>query len=396
MMGVRGPIVTGSVILGAVLALPAAAVASNGTKPRIPVDWSGAPCMTIVDRSADAGLHLPYMVSQEDTDLTPDEVEDSRTHQFFALCRSRDPQSFLPRWITQADVDAAAAVGAAPDMVEPDDVFETSTEWDDCWYRINADDDRRPITFAAAAAGVDWDTTAVPVGTYVIEAYTWEPALNIWSGRPGVVKVVDDPDLDSSGPALAIENTEEVLNKNEPLEIHGCLSAMDGSTITAYWGKAEPEVMWVPFIEDDPASGESFAVEFLPPEELAGESAMIRVDITDPMDRSYTHYMRELVIVLGTEGPGSCMDGGGFIGGAGCGSSGTSDGSGSEAGSVGDETAGSGAGSSGNDSGTPGQDAGDDGTPTGCGGCRAAGSGAPVGMGLSLLGLLGLRRRRSR
>ena len=76
-------------------------------------------------------------------------------------------------------------------------------------------------------------------------------------------------------------------------------------------------------------SGESFAVEFLPPEEVAGESVMIRVDITDPMDRSYTHYMRELVIVLGTEGPGSCTDGGGFIGGAGCGSSsGGSEGSG--------------------------------------------------------------------
>jgi hypothetical protein len=59
------------------------------------------------------------------------------------------------RAVTQADIDAAAAVGAAPDMVDPEDVFETNTEWEGCWYRINADDDRRPITFAAAAAGVD-------------------------------------------------------------------------------------------------------------------------------------------------------------------------------------------------------------------------------------------------
>jgi MYXO-CTERM domain-containing protein len=382
------------VVLGAALALlPASAVASNGTKPRIPVDWTGAPCLTVVDRSAAPVLHLPYMVSLDDVDLTPDEVEDSRTHQFFAFCRARDPQTFLPRWITQDDVDRAAAVGAAPDMVDPDDMFETSTEWEGCWYRINADDDRRPITQAQAAMGVDWDTSAVPAGTYTIEGYTWEPALNIWSPRPGVVKVVDDPDPAQSAPAIAIENTEEVLNKNEPVTIHGCVSAMEGSTVTAYWGRAEPEVSWVPFIEGEPVSGESFAVDFLPPEELAGESAMIRIDVTDPMDRSYTHYMRELVIVLGTVGPGSCTDdGGGFIGGAGCDGSGTSGGSGDvETGSGADESAGESAGSS---SGPAGQDGGSDGSGGGEGcGCRAEGSGAPAGAGLLLLGLVGLRRR---
>lgn len=375
----------------ALVAVPAAA--SNGTKPRIPVDWTGAPCLTIVDRSVQPVLHLPYAVSQDDTDLTPDEVSDSRTHQFFALCRARDPQSFLPRWITQADIDRAAMVGAAPETVDPDDVFETSSEWADCWFRITADDDRRPITLAQAAEGVDWDTSAVPAGTYVVEGYTWEPALNIWSGRPGVVKVVDDADPASSAPALAIDNTEEVLNKNEPVTIHGCVSAMEGSTVTAYWGLAESEVTWVPFVEGDPVSGESFAVDFMPPEELAGESSMIRVDVTDPMGRTYTSYMRELVIVLGTEGPGSCTDeGGGFIGGAGCGGSSGTDGSGgSEAGSAGDETAGS----DGTTSGGPGgQDGGDTGGGEGCGCRAAAGPAAPAGAGLLLVGLLGLRRRR--
>lgn len=381
------------VLCGIAVGLPAVALASNGTKPRIPVDWTGAPCLTIVDRSADPVLHLPYMVPQEDTDLTADEVEDSRTHQFFAFCRARDPQSFLPRWITQADIDRAAAIGSAPDMVEPEDLFETSTEWEGCWFRITADDDRRPITFAAAAAGVDWDTSTVPAGTYVVEGYTFEPSINIWSGRPGVVKVVDDPDPAQSAPALAIENTEEVLNKNEPVVIHGCLSAMEGSTVTAYWGKAEPDVTWVPFLEDDPVTGDSFAVDFLPPEELAGESSMVRIDITDPMNRSYTHYMRELVIVLGTEGPGSCVDdGGGFIGGAGCGSSSSGgDASGTDAGSVGDETAGPG-GSTG--ASTAGQDGGDGSGGEGCG-CRSQGSGGGAAAGVLLLGLLGLRRRRS-
>lgn len=389
------------VLCGVVAGLPAVAAASNGTEPRIPVDWTGAPCLTIVDRSADAVLHLPYMIAQEDTNLTADEVEDSRTHQFFAFCRARDPQSFLPRWITQDDIDRAAAVGAAPDMVDPEDVFDTSTEWDGCWLRITADDDRRPITFAAAAAGVDWDTSTVAAGTYVVEGYTFEPAINIWSGRPGVVKVVDDPDVAQSAPALAIDNTEEVLNKNEPVVIHGCVSAMEGSTVTAYWGEAAPDVTWVPFIENDPVAGDTFAIDFLPPEELAGESSMIRVDITDPMDRTYTHYMRELVIVLGTEGPGSCMeDGGGFIGGAGCGGSSSGDASGgTEAGSVGDETAGPAGSTGASSAGQDGGGSGDDSGGQGCG-CQVqrsgTGSGTGAAAGVLLLGMLGLRRRRSR
>lgn len=382
--------------MAGLVALPAAA--SNGTKPRIPVDWTGAPCLTIVDRSVDPTLHLPYAIAQEDVGLTDDEVEDSRTHQFFAMCESFDPQSFLPRWITQDDIDRAAAKGSAPAMVDPDDVLETSTEWAGCWLRITADDDRRAITFANAMAGVEWDTTSAPAGTYLVEGYTFEPALNIWSPRPGVVKVVDGPDLAASAPALAIDNTEEVLNKDEPVVIEGCVSAMPGSTITAYWGLAEPEVQWQPFIEDDPVVGESFAVELLPPEELVGNSAMIRVDVTDPMGRSYTNYMRELVIVLGTVGPGSCTDDGGFIGGPGCG------GDSGDSGSSVDDTSGDGSGASDStgseatgEDGPPAQDGGDDSGSQGCG-CTSTGPGRMGGpasaMWLLGLGLLGLRRRR--
>jgi len=378
---------------GLLLAAPLAH-AGNGTKPRIPVDWSGAPCMTIVDRSVTPELHIEYQIPQEDIDLTKDEVVDSRTHQFFALCRSHDPQSFLPRWITQDDIDRATLVDAAPPSIEPEDVFETSREWAGCWERINADDDRRPITEAAAAAGVNWDTTAAPAGTYVLEGYTWEPALNIWSRRPGVVKVVDQPELSASGPALAVTNEEEVINKNESVVLEGCVSAMEGSTITGYWGMADDEVDWQPFIEDDPVSGETFAVELSPPEELSGESVMVRIDVEDPMGRSYTNYMYELVIILGSDGPGCSEGGGGFIGGAGC-----SDDTGSDD-TGGSDDAASGTTGATEDTGsattTPAADDGSDGGlgREGCS-CRASGSGrgAPVALGLGLLGLLGWRRR---
>ena len=374
------------------LLLASPAFAGNGTKPRIPVDWSDAACMTIVDRSSSATVHLSYSITQEDTELTADEVEDSRTHQFFSLCRAHNPQTFLPRWITQDDIDRAVMVESAPDSVDPEDIFESNSEWAGCWHRINADDDRRPITFAAAAAGIDWDTAAVPAGTYVVEAYTWEPPLNIWSRHPGVIKVVDSPDLAASAPALAVSNEEEVINKNESVVIEGCVSAMEGSTVTAYWGMAASDIEWQPFVEDDPISGNTFQVELTPPEVLAGESVMIRVDVQDPMGRSYTSYMHDLVIVLGTDGPGDCEDGGGFIGGAGC------EDTGSATGGSGDATGGSDDGTTTDTDGTggttpPSQDGGDDGGG-GCA-CRSSSSGTPGIAGLALLGLLGWRRRRS-
>lgn len=384
-MGTKIAIVVGAgVTLGAPLAH-----ASNGTKPRIPVDWSGAACMTVVDRSADPVAHLPYAIPQEDTEITGDEVDDSRTHQFFSFCHGRDPQTFLPRWITQDDVDRAAAVGAAPDMVEPDDLMETAADWAGCWERITPDDDRHPITFEAAAMGVDWDTSALPAGTYTVEAYTWEPPLNIWSLRSGVVKVVDSPTLEDSGPALAVSSTEIVINKNQTATVEGCVSAMEGSTLDAYWAFASPDVEWVSFLEGDSISGETFAIDFDPPEEAAGESVLIRVDVVDPMGRSYTAYMNELVIVLGTDGPVDC-DGGSFIGGAGCeddtgGNTGTGDDTGT-GGATGDGSGGDSAGT------TAGQDGGDGGGG-GCA-CTVDDRERPYAAGLLGLLLLGLRRRR--
>src|SRR5688572_6975345 len=86
---------------------PLSVLAGNGAKPRTLVDWNDAPCMTLVDRSQDALVHLAYDVPNEDVGVTPDEVEDSRTHQFFATCRTAVPLDILPSWITPTDVAAA-------------------------------------------------------------------------------------------------------------------------------------------------------------------------------------------------------------------------------------------------------------------------------------------------
>jgi hypothetical protein len=45
---------------------------------------------------------------------------------------------------------------------------------------------------------------------------------------------------------------------------------------------------------------------------------MLRVDVTDPMGRSYTTYMTETINVVDLDNPMSCAEGGGFIGGEHC------------------------------------------------------------------------------
>lgn len=367
-----------------VLMLAPAAEAGNGPEPRTPVDWTGAPCMTIVDRSVSATVHLDYAIPMEDTELTADEVEDSRTHQFFAFCRALDPQTYLPRWITQADVERARAIGIAPDKVNARNIMESNADWSDCWHRINSDEDRRPITYAAADEGIDWDTTELDAGTYVIEGYTWEPPLNIWSSRTGVIKVVDDPDPALSPPAVGIANTQDVIDQSGTVSIEGCASAQEGSTVTAYWGLPAGEVTWQPFIDNDPVLGESFAFEFDPPEEVVGESVMIRVDITDPSGRSYTHYMRDQIFVLGDPYPPQC-EGNVFVDPE-CNETGTS--GDTETGDA-DSTSDTGMASS-----TGPEQQGEDGGNGGCGGCRMQHPGSPYASGLLLLGLVGLRRRR--
>ncbi|MEM9457813.1 MAG: hypothetical protein AAGF11_26780 [Myxococcota bacterium] len=342
--------------------------------------------MTIVDRSVTATVHLEYAVPMEDTELTDDELEDSRTHQFFGFCRGLDPQVYLPRWITQADVDRATDMGIAPGNIEPANILESNTDLAGCWHRINADDDRRPITFAAADEGLDWDTTDLAAGNYLIEGYTWEPPLNIWSSRTGVIKVVDNPDPAASAPALGINNTEEVLDLGDTVTIEGCVSAEQGSTLTAYWALPEGEATWRPFIENDPVPGETFAVEFDPPEEAEGEPVMIRVDVTDPSGRRYTNYMRDLLYVLGEPDLPDCEEENVFVA-AGCDETGSETGtSGTSTGHV-DPTSGMGTTTSG-----PGQDGGDD-AGGACGGCRVRDRGAPAWAGLLLLSLMGRRRR---
>lgn len=392
-----------AVVLGA----PALAYAGNGTHPRTPVLWEPAPeCLTIVDRTVDAKLTFNYTIPYEDTEPTADEVDDSRRHQFLAFCHGHSRQEPLPVWIAGADVTVSADKGLIdPADVKPEDVLETSTLWKDCWYRVTGDDERRPITFAEAAKPVVWDTSMLPVGPYVLAGYTWEPAFNTWWERSGVIKVIDDPDPAASPPALALSNGEEIKFSNEILTLRGCLSAMDGSTITGSWSRTDGESLdWQVFASDVPVSGEEFELDFTPPPESVGESIAFKVEITDPMDRRFTAHMDFLATILpGDDETGGCGDSGmSFIGDPNCGSS---SGSSSEASGGAASSGGTGdsADLTGGSTGAAGSSGGSDETgpgeqPQGKDGCGCVAGGGAGSLSLSSLvlglGLL-LRRRRA-
>jgi hypothetical protein len=281
--------------------------ANDGISPRTPVLWEAPPCKQRVDRSVDAVLHLPYAIPHEDTNVLDHEVENSRTHQFFAVCRPKDPRLRLPPWITWADVDMArqANLILPDDTVDPEEVLESSA-WTGCWTRITEDADRRPITYAMADEGVDWDTAAVEPGAHTVYGYTYHPRFNLWSLRPGVVKV-HDGDPDAAGPAAAITTQETVMTAGDAVTIEGCLDTPVGSTLSVDHADASTpgDPSWTRFVKDQPVEGEEFSVELVAPETLAGTTSMIRVEVRDGVGRTYTAYMEGFVIVL-EHAPASC------------------------------------------------------------------------------------------
>ncbi len=322
------------------LALPWPAYASNGTRIRTPVDWTGAACVVSVDRSSNAVVNIPYDIPYEDTDVTDDEVDDSRTFQFFALCRQHHPQSFLPFWISWDDVMRADARGLAPNGLVDEDVLETSSTWGECFAALNANNDRYPITKARASQGVNWDTTDVPAGPYMIAGYTWEPIENLWTERPGIVLVHDGGGAGSVAPGIAISTPEQQVFSNETVLLEGCITGDANTTVRGYWaslqgvGTANWEPQWVEFARDVDPDGTTLALPFPIPASAAGGNIMVRVDAIDGQGRRTEGYMRNFIVVLRGEAPGNCTEGS-FVVTPGC----TPTSAGSDAGDTGDASA---------------------------------------------------------
>jgi hypothetical protein len=300
-----------------VLLAPGVASAANGSKPRVAVTWSDAACATIVDRSSATAVHFDYTIEFEDLGpLTEDEVEDSRSHQFFAFTRidyaAVGTAQRLPPWISDADITRAAMVDPAvvPSQIQSIDVLETTTRFvSDDWLRITPDDARVPISHEQAAMGVDWDVSMVRPGVYTIWGYTWEPLTNLWAPRPGFVKVIASAsEADDAGPAIALLPDSEMVTVGEPHPIAGCADVPEGSTITIEWGVVEGPVepAWEVAVIEAPIASGPLAFDLVLPEHAADEGpgerrVRLRATVTDPSGKQYVAYSPAAYEVVGLD-----------------------------------------------------------------------------------------------
>jgi len=282
--------------------------AANANKPRVPVVWTDAPCMQIVDRSTAPFVHLEYMVpSEENGERTSDEVGDSRTHQFFAFAAQKF-EAAPPRWVSQADIDRASRVDpmVIPSAIDPEDVLATTSRWhEDEWVRITADDARVPITLDQAAMGVQWDVATVRPGTWLVKGYTWEPVINLWAVRWAAVKVIASAvEADGAGPSVLLLPEEVQIETGVEHPVPGCIDAPVGSTLTLEYGVVEGtiEPQWQVVEQDMDVATGVLDLPFVPPAQLAGMLVRLRATITDPTGSSYVAYgPNALPVVQGPE-----------------------------------------------------------------------------------------------
>jgi hypothetical protein len=268
------------------------AVAGNEAHVRTPVLWP-AECATIVDRSVDPVAHFDYAIPVEDTLLTADELPDSRTHQFVALCRDRPLTELLPAWITRDDAERSHAAGLIDDpVVSSAAILDESAAWSGCFARVTADDERRPITFEQAALGVDWDTSAVPIGVWSLAGYTFEPAYNLWRQRPGFVKVVDDRhDPEQDLPAIALLGGDQPVDPGAAIQVEACVDLLGPGTIAFEWAEFRPQLEWHPLTSVTVEVDGPVALDLLAPSAAAEQTLLIRARLTDARERERLAYL---------------------------------------------------------------------------------------------------------
>jgi MYXO-CTERM domain-containing protein len=301
----RGGAVSAVVTL-VLLAAPGSAGASNGATPRTPAVFQLEQCISVVDRSVDPMFTVEFSIPVEDSALTVDELPDSRRFQFFALCS--DNQSLiapLPNWITNDDAQRSVDAGLLPELPQADDVIENNSTWSACATPINPVDGRIPITCDATEGGVVWDTTGIAAGNYVVRGYTFEPSLNLWKARRGVVQVTD-------GEALPVVSLMSPATKDSTAfessgtVVEGCMGGPDGTTVQLSWarlldlGQDDPSD-WTVFAELDASDGQ-FSELWEPPPEAVNQAIVFRGTATGPSGPAWVSYAVGSVIVFPGDG----------------------------------------------------------------------------------------------
>jgi hypothetical protein len=218
----------------------------------------------------------------------------------------------FPLWITHSDVQrSAAAVEMATGVTQeqtdlpPNRVLESRTDLDKRWLRITQDDARRPITASAARLPVRWQLADVAPGAYTVSGYVFSPPYNAWAARAGVVKVID---ADHNPAAGAMMPVNEVVFAYQGRRVKGCVDVPEGTTLDAYYFMEErPEMGWVPWIEGRRVeSGELDQCFHMDRTDIAG-SIRLRWDLHAPGDGPVTS-VRSKDTFTWLQGSGECKE----------------------------------------------------------------------------------------
>jgi hypothetical protein len=277
------------------------ALASNNVHPRTPVVWPDAPCIATVDRSSTPYFPFDYEIPAEDTQLSSDEFEDSRRHQFVGFCRQWPAGRPPPRYISVADLERAVMAELEPSEMldDPEATLEGSVLWAGCWTRITADDDRRPITNVAAAEPVAWDLAGIDAGTWLIAGYTWEPPYNLWSRAPWVLRVVDEPAPIDPQAAVTLADTTDTVYYDQILELPICVDAVYGSTLTLEWAPSKPDLLEWSALDELALDGSGeLLLPFAPPPASFGLTIVVRATVEQPAGSTYEGHALSPVIVF--------------------------------------------------------------------------------------------------
>ncbi len=259
---------------------PQIASASNGAGQRTPPIYPLAACIAEVDRSVDPVFHLDIGLPREDFMVSDDEPEDSRRLQFFLVCEDIPAElQDLPNWVTAAEAEEALARGSIEAIPPDQDILERRDDLQGCVFPMNTSAQRIPITCEATQAGLDFDTSNIPVGNYVVRGYTYEPPLNLWSERRGVVRVSDDVDAAPATVGLRTPSLDGVqLRPGSPFPIRGC--AAGTSDVVLQWaslinlGGDDDDAAWQTLATVTRAG--SFEIDFDPPLDAVGQPLLIR------------------------------------------------------------------------------------------------------------------------
>lgn len=267
--------------------------ADDGAIVATQIGFASRACVVEVDRDAEPVVEIPFTIPFEDATLGIHEPPNSRRVQLFAFCRPPRPDEALPTWISLAEAEGAVVRGELELLPPDEDILERSA-WADipghdgvpgtCVHPLNTVAGRVPLTCAASASGVAWDTRGVPSGPYVIQGYTYAPINNRWSHRAGVVNIHDGAHADPQMFAVLLDPARDAqLGDAAPLRLRGCTHGAASPEVTVEWARATADLSdpasWQEATTFGAAPGEPWTLELEAPAAANNQAIVVRAGL---------------------------------------------------------------------------------------------------------------------